>query len=289
MQYSKFFDEIFTSQVVATEAALAKYLPYLSAHRDGKILEFPEAEKLFLGIFDGLLQMPYQKGSEDKTIGVAVVPIRGLLTNSGSWYDPGTAEIADTLFDLYSDDAVKAIVLDFNSQGGTTQSVIPMELAISKRNKPIISAINPTCYSAPNYIACLTDKIFAVHRMAEIGSIGVMAMWQVDKKDPWGNDIKRIEIYPPESDWKNRPAREAEAGKPKLFQDEILSPWAIHFQNTIKANRKKIDLTVEGILNGRTFYAYDAVTNGLIDGIKPMDEILQYAFDYNNRKKFETL
>jgi protease-4 len=105
----------------------------------------------------------------------------------------------------------------------------------------------------------------------------------------WGNPIKRIEIYPPESDWKNLASRQAEEGKVKLYQDDILSPWAIHFQNLMKSNRKKLDLTVDGILNGRTFYAYDAVTNGLIDGIKPMDEILQYAFDYSTRKKFETL
>jgi protease-4 len=289
MQYSKFFDEILSSQIVATESALAKYIPYLTAHKNGTILEFPEAEKLKLGFFDALTKSPYNKEAEDKKSGVAIVPMHGMLSKSGSWWDIGTDEIADTLFELYADDSIKAIVLDFDSAGGTTDSVIPMEHAIAKRNKPVISAVNASCYSASNYISCLTDKIFAVHRMAGIGSIGIMAVIYNDDKYYANLGIKILEIYPPESNFKNQPSREAKAGKPKLFQDEILSPWAIHFQNTVKLNRKKLDLTVEGILNGRTFYAYDAVTNGLIDGIKPMDEILLYAFDYSSRIKFETL
>jgi len=289
MQYSQFFDEVFSSHIVATKSALAKYIPYLTAHKNGVIMKFPKAEKLILGFFDSLSKSPYQNESEDKKPGVAIVPIQGMLTKSGSWWDAGTDEIADMLFDLYADDSITAIVLDFNSCGGTTDSVIPMEHAISKRNKPVISAINPSCYSAANYIACLTDKIFAVHRMAAVGSIGIMATMQNADKMYADMGIKNIEIYAPESDFKNKPSREALAGKPKLFQDEILSPWAIHFQNTVKTNRKKLDLTVEGILNGRTFYAYDAVTNGLIDGIKPIDEILNYAFDYSSRIKFETL
>lgn len=289
MQYSEFFDEIFGSLIVATDSALAKYGPYLAAHREGKILEFPEATVLKLGFFDSLTKSPYQNEAENKTAGVAIVPVQGLLTKNGSWWDPGTDEIAESLFELYADPLVKAIVLDVNSPGGTTHSVIPMEHAIGKRNKPVISAVNPQAYSSANYIVSLTDVVFSTHRMGETGSIGVMATWTVDKKDMWGNPIKRIEIYPPESDWKNLASRQAEEGKTKLYQDDILTPWALHFQNIMKANRKKLDLTVEGILNGRNFYAYDAVTNGLIDGIKPMDEILQYAFDYSTRKKFETL
>jgi protease-4 len=289
MQYSKFFDEIFSSQVVATEAALAKYIPYLTAHKEGKILKFPKAEKLQLGFFDSKDKFPYQKEQEDKKPGVAIVPMEGMLTKSGSWWDSGTDEIADTLFDFYKDSSIKAIVLDFDSAGGTTDSVIPMEYALSKRNKPVISCVNPSCFSAANYIASLTDSIFAVHRMATVGSIGIMAVMMNDDKMYADMGIKRIEIYPPESEWKNKASREAKAGKPQLYKDEILSPWAIHFQDMMKSNRKKLDLTVEGILNGRTFYAYDAVKNGLIDGIKPMDEILQYALDYNNRKRFESL
>lgn len=288
MQYSRFFDEIFSSHIVATEAALAKYIPYLTAHKNGQILDFPEAEKLAVGFFDSMMKSPFPQDG-DKQPGVAIIPVNGLLSMSGSWWEPGTTELADTLRSLYADESVKAIVLEFNSQGGTTDSVIPMELALSKRNKPVISAVNPNCCSASNYIACLTDKIFAVHRMAVVGSIGIRATFTDDKGYYEKMGVKIIEVYPPESDWKNKEVREVLAGKPKLFQDEILSPWAIDFQNIVKANRKQLDLSVEGILNGRIFYAYDAVTNGMIDGIKPMDEILNYAFDYSTRKKFENL
>ena len=292
MQYSKFFDELFSSPIVATDAALGKYFPYLHAHKEGTILEFPATEKLVMGFFDGMMKSPYSAlgtTPENKATGVAIIPIHGLLTKNGSWWDPGTDEIAESLLALYADDSIKAIVFDFNSQGGTTHSIIPMEDAIAKRNKTIISAINPQCCSASNYLASLTDKIFSTHSMGEVGSIGIYGSWMNKDKFYANEGIKIYKIYPPESNWKNLPTREAEAGKTKLYQDEILSPWAIHFQDIVKKNRPNLDMTVDGILNGRTFYAFDAVKNGLIDGIKPMDEILNYAFDYNNRKKFENL
>ena len=289
MKYSKFFDEIFSSLTVATDASLEKYEPYLKALKNGTILSFPEQEKLLLGFFDGMMKTPFPNKTEEKGQGVAVIPINGLLSSAGSWWDIGTKEIANVLHELYANEAVKAIVFDISSQGGTTECVIPLESAIAKRNKPIISAVNSSCYSAAYYIASLTDKILSVHRMGNVGSIGIMTEWVNNEKALSDAGYKKIKIYAPESEWKNKPTREAEAGKPQLFKDEILSPWAIQFQNIVKANRKALDLNVEGILNGRTFYAYDALTNGLIDGIKPMDEILQYAFDYSTRKKFETL
>ena len=101
--------------------------------------------------------------------------------------------------------------------------------------------------------------------------------------------IKRIVITPPESSWKNRTTKEAKAGKTKLLIEEELTPWATFFQNEMKKGRPALDESVEGILNGRTFFAYDAVNNGLIDGIRPMDEIVKYAFEFAERQKIENL
>ena len=56
-------------------------------------------------------------------------------------------------------------------------------------------------------------------------------------------------------------------GNPDRIIKEQLTPFAIHFQNIIKDNRRKINQSEEGILEGKVFYAYDAVNNRLIDGL----------------------
>ena len=47
----------------------------------------------------------------------------------------------------------------------------------------------------------------------------------------------------------------------------MLNPLARQFQEAVKAHRKDLKQDVEGILNGRMFYARQALANGLIDEV----------------------
>ena len=107
------------------------------------------------------------------------------------------------------------------------------------------------------------------------GSIGTYAQFINDSKalEKWGYKIEQV--YPPESKYKNLPEREAMDGNPDRIIKEQLTPFAIHFQNIIKDNRRKINQSEEGILEGKVFYAYDAVNNGLLDGLMNMEQTVQ--------------
>ena len=68
--------------------------------------------------------------------------------------------------------------------------------------------------------------------------------------------FKFHKIYAPESTHKNLPVEQALQGKYDLIKEEELSPLAITFQEAVKKARgNKLDLKVEGLLNGRMFYA----------------------------------
>jgi protease-4 len=126
-----------------------------------------------------------------------------------------------------------------------------------------------------------------MNRMCEIGSIGTFAQLidtrEMDKK--WGYKI--VQVYPPESKYKNLEAREALDGKPERLIREVLTPYAIHFQNIIKENRPKLDTSVEGILEGRVFYAYDAISAGLIDGLMNLEQTKErVGILFDSRKSF---
>ncbi|HET6558079.1 MAG TPA: S49 family peptidase [Prolixibacteraceae bacterium] len=287
MQYAGFFSEIFDSPIIAMRSGLQKYLPYLQAHQEGKILDFPERAALRMSLFDiGNGFAP--QGTIKPEDSVAVIPVNGLMTREGSWWDYGANDYADMLKQAYADASIKAIVLRMNTVGGTVDSSFPLKATLSVRNKPVLSAIDSKAYSMGYYFAALTDGIYGVDQMVGLGSIGVMSrmeLWDEVYKKQYG--LKIIEIYPPESTWKNKPEREAMAGKPQLLIDETLSPWAQHFQEIVRSNRPQLDESVEGVIEGRTFFARDCTPgkNGLIDGIMPFDEIIKYAADYERNNK----
>ena len=287
MQYAGFFSEIFESPIIALSSGLEKYRPYLIAHQEGKILDFPELPPLRMSLYDiqnNFINQPETKPEDS----VAVIPVNGLITREGSWWDYGANEIADLMVQAFADPSIKAVVLRMNSIGGTIDCAFPFKAAFTKSNgKPVIGAIDAKAYSMGYYALSFCDQILAVDDMAGLGSIGVMASLRNYDEAYKQMGIKNIEVYPPESNWKNKPEREALKGKTELLISETLSPWAQHFQELVKANRKSLNEDAEGVLAGRTYFARDCGKkgNGLIDGIMPFDEIVKYAANYERNSK----
>ena len=206
---------------------------------------------------------------------VVIVPIIGTMFKYDNWWNYGCDFYADVIRMANASDNVSGIIILMNTPGGSTQSLIQLEDALRNRTKPAITLIDGMACSCGTYIASLTDKIVAMNRMCEIGSIGVFVRIMDDSKYYEDMGIKLIEVYPPESSYKNKGERDLiEKGDPKWIIDESLSPFAQHFQNIIRENRN-IDESVEGILEGRVFYAYDAINNGLIDSIMNLDEAVK--------------
>ncbi|MDR1866124.1 MAG: S49 family peptidase [Bacteroidales bacterium] len=213
---------------------------------------------------------PYDKLEENS---IAVIPLTGMMMKYGYWWRPGVDMLADLIRMADASERIVGTVLLTDTPGGTTSSVIQMEDAMRNRTKPCVGLIDGECCSGGVYVASFCDELYAMNRMCEVGSIGTYAQIidtrEADKK--WGYRVEQI--YPPESKYKNLPLREAMEGKPERLIREELSPYAIHFQNIIKANRPNLDASAEGILEGKVFYAYDAVENGLIDGIMNMQQV----------------
>lgn len=205
---------------------------------------------------------------------VLIVPIIGVMRKYDSWYEYGVDFYAQAISEAQANERISGVVLLFNTPGGTTQSLIQIENVLAAKTKPCIAVIDGMCCSCGIHVAAMCDKIYAESRMCEVGSIGVYAQLLDDRKadEKWG--YKLIEVYPPESSYKNKGVREAIEGNPQYLIDETLSPYARSFQEHIRKCRKKLDESVEGILEGRVFYAYDAVENGLIDGIRTTSDVI---------------
>jgi ClpP class serine protease len=56
----------------------------------------------------------------------------------------------------------------------------------------------------------------------------------------------------------------------------------------MKKNLPKMDASIEGILEGKEFYATDAVSHGWIDGIKNLDEVIsEMTSEINTRQSIQ--
>jgi protease-4 len=226
---------------------------------------------------------PYDRFGKDS---VAVIPLSGMMLKQSYYRNTyGCDELADLLRLADRSAQVSGTLLLIDTPGGTTGATIQLEDALRTRTKPCVGLIDGSCCSGGIYVASFCDELYAMNRMCEIGSIGVYCriidMREVEKR--WGFKIE--EFYPPESKYKNLKYREALEGKPERLIREELTPYAIHFQNLIKENRPKPDVSVEGILEGREFYAYDAVTNGLIDGIMNMEKAKERVHTLSESQK----
>ena len=209
---------------------------------------------------------------------IMILPINGLMTKYNQWDSVGMDNIAGLIAEGLENPNIDKIILLFNTYGGSVQSWVRIEEVLTHRlqyNKPVIAAIDGICASAGVYVAVHCDKIYALHTTNRIGSIGVMVQYVDTRKAEQDAGIQTITVYPPESKYKNKAEQDALDGDTKMLIEEQLTPLALHFQNEVRRYRPQLDESVEGLLEGKMFFAEDARRAGLIDGIMTLTEVLK--------------
>lgn len=201
---------------------------------------------------------------------VAVIPLKGDMMKEGTMCSYGTEEIAAVIREAADAKNIIGIRLDIDSGGGAVDAIPPMLDAIAfsqQKGKPVVAACD-LCASAAYYVASHCDSIVAVNDIsAEFGSIGVMMQFPDYAKYYEQKGIKIHTIYSDLSDYKNAPFEAARKGDYKSIKEETLNPLARQFQEAVRQHRKDLKQDVDGILNGRMFYARQALEYGLIDEV----------------------
>lgn len=229
---------------------------------------------------------------------VAIIPLMNVMIKHGTMCEYGTEEIAAAMLQAAGSKNIDAILLDIDSGGGSVDSIPPMLDAIEKihtmYNKPVVAWAD-LCASAAYYVAAHCDRIIAGNNLSsEFGSIGVMMQFADMRPRYEAQGIKFHKIYAPESNYKNLPFELALEGKYDMIKEEELSPLARTFQEAVKTKRgSKLKLEVEGLLNGRMFYAsngrdssLDAKAVGLIDEIGSLERAIMMAQSLAEVRKF---
>lgn len=205
---------------------------------------------------------------------VAVIALRGDMLKEGTMCSYGTEEIAAVIREAAASPKIIGIRLDIDSGGGAVDAIAPMLDAIrfcQDQGKPVVASCD-LCASAAYYVACHCDEIIANNSIsAEFGSIGVMIQFPDYAKYYEQKGIKVHTVYSDLSSYKNAPFEAALKGDYKSIREETLNPLARQFQQAVRNRRRNLDEKVDGILNGRMFFAADAKSHGLIDAIGNAD------------------
>lgn len=225
---------------------------------------------------------------------VAVLPIRGAIAQRINTMDDisgggGTStEIFSKLFNAaLSDDAVKAIVLDVDSPGGSVYGVpeLAAEIFQARKRKPIYGAINSLAASAAYWLVSQAEEI-VVTPGGEAGSIGVYTI-HFDESEAWkAAGVVPTVVKAGENKIAANPFGPlTEEAKAKIQGD--VDTYYSMFLGAV-ANGRKISRAevMKGFGQGDTFTAQELVSRGMADKVETLSGLLErLGVDANKPKE----
>ncbi len=137
---------------------------------------------IFISVFAlTLILAPAAQSSGPSTTNVAIIPVHGVITLSGSndLFSPQTASATDIVrYIEQADDTrgIRLIVLEINSPGGSAVASQEIASAIQRAETPTVAWVREVGASGAYWIASQTDYVIA-NPMSITGSVGVIASY----------------------------------------------------------------------------------------------------------------
>lgn len=204
---------------------------------------------------------------------VAVLDLAGPIMKNDFCGAPGASTLARWMADFEATPEVTGVVMRVDSPGGDAYAMLMLASQIESMTKPVVSLVNAgQACSAAYGIPAAGDLIMSANDMDVFGSIGTY----VRLNDYRGADEKRgIKVHTikaTRSAAKNRDFDEAMDGDPsnpsdpkyKALRENYVNPFNEQFIALVQRNRPGVKDENE-VLEGKVFFAPDALMHGLID------------------------
>ncbi len=216
---------------------------------------------------------PSAPGNADKS--VMVIPLRGvLLKNDGICGQMGTESLMRLMRKADRMENISGILLDIDSPGGEASNIETVANFIRQKvEKPVVAHTTGLAASAAYWIGAAADSFYAAQSTNLVGSIGAMLTFADFRGKLKQAGIKVEHIYASQSTQKNNEHREGLKGNYSPIRSKFLDPMAQSFIDGIKNLRPQV--SDPDVYRGGLYQASEAVTKGLIDGIKTFDEAIQ--------------
>ena len=217
----------------------------------------------------GLNSTNLSKGS------VAVIPIRGIIMKEDVECGPrGSVSISRDIQSADANPNIKSILLVVSSPGGTTSYTDLLSEAVTGCSKPVVAFVEGMAASAAYWIVSGADVIICSSDLDTVGSIGTMLEYMDMKPYFEKAGVVIHEVYATLSTEKNQMLADLRAGNYQPLRAELLDRINAKFHATVTANRPSL---ASSTLTGKTYFASDAISLGLIDEIGSYDYALAKA------------
>jgi signal peptide peptidase SppA len=212
----------------------------------------------------------------DSSGGIGVLPIYGVMAqrmNLITHASGGTSmeQVAADFRTMLADPAIKAIILDIDSPGGTVSGTTELatEIYNSRGVKPIIAQVNSTAASGAYWIASQADEI-AVTPSGQAGSIGVYTIHEdmskaLEKQGVKETIIKagKYKMIAPES----QPLSEEAHG---IIQARVNEAQAMFTRAVARGRNVSVSKVNDTFGQGLMFGAQELVNRGMADRVSSL-------------------
>jgi protease IV len=242
-------------------------------------------QKLGLGKYDKLHLDGFSKYKDAKSFRqsgsgrIALIYAEGnIIDGEGSKDNIGGDSYVALIRKMRLDKTIKAIVFRINSGGGSAlaSEKIWRELAIAKKDKPVVVSFGDVAASGGYYIATAADSIFAQPNTitGSIGVFGLIPNMQGFFNDKLGVTFDAVKTSP-SADGPNTFRAMTEAEK-QMAQREVDRIY-LQFKQRVAEGRKKDLAYIDSIAQGRVWSGIKGVQLGLVDRIGSLNDAVACA------------
>ena len=210
--------------------------------------------------------------------GVGVITVRGSMVSGAEgawgqyWGIVGYEDIRNAIITGLNA-GVEELLFDYDTPGGAVKGIMELSDFIKSLDVKTTSFTGGMAASGGLWLATASDSFYAA-RMAEIGSVGVIAVTSeiTELYKDMGISLKVFKSTPLKA--AGNPYEKLTAEAAEQIQKNI-NDTHMFFVREIADNRGLTEEYVsENIANGKVWFAAEANELNLIDGIKTFDEIL---------------
>lgn len=214
--------------------------------------------------------------------GVAILEIRGVMTQREEWFDCGEASdyesIAARFCDAQGDPGVGSIVVDADTPGGDLpgleEGIEIMLAAKLASGKPVVGYVGALCASAGVWLLSLLCDVIFIHLSARMGSIGVVICHETDARHAEREGFDRTIVRDPPGKMVPNPGELLdELGRGRL--QELVTEARARFVAAVATSRR-LDPAAILAWNGAMFTGAAAVP-ALADGLGSLESAIAYA------------
>jgi signal peptide peptidase SppA len=223
-----------------------------------------------------------RQAQESRGGGVAVVPVYGILTHRGYTVDnssqalTSTERLAQTLRALVADPGVAAVVLDFDTPGGSVFGVSELANTIHslRGQKPIVGVANSQAASGGYWAIAQCNEVIVTPSGA-VGSIGVIMAHDDLSAAMEKAGVKREYIYSGENKAEGNPTGPL-TDKTRAHYQGLSDTYYAAFTKDVARGRNMPVETVrsEEWGRGRMLLAAGALQAGLVDRVDTLENTI---------------